>query len=603
MADRVGKHLGKYRLLRLLGRGGFAEVYLGEHLQLHMQAAVKVLDTNLESGDLEDFLREARTIAQLKHPHIVRVLDFGAEEDTPFLILDYAPNGSLRQRHPKGMQLPLELITRYTRQIADALQHAHEQRVIHRDIKPENMLLGAQGEALLGDFGIATIAHSSRSQQTEVVAGTVSYMAPEQLQGKPRPASDQYALGVVVYEWLTGRRPFQGSFSEVASQHLFALPPPPRQQLPTLAPAIEEVVLTALAKDPKERYPGVAAFAAALEQASQRQPFLFAPMMVSQSEPETRSTQTRARAEEGSLLFASMQPALFTPAQAVPNVAHQPPEAPTALEARGAPALTSETPTKPAPRPRRPRRRSPIVLATSGLLVIVALALLLAMQPQRQANTINHAPTGTASSGPTSTALANAAKATATAAAIQPYQAQVPGPCDQSSAIFWTANENYQCLSTSLLLSLQDQNGAGAWVYFLGVNNVLPLNYTLQIDIGNMQGEGCASVEPLFQRGSYPESLTLSLCSNGDLSITQVDSSGVNTLYSGSVALTTTYTITLTCKEPSCRFSVNGTPIPPTPYNQIYAVGSIDLGVWYNPQLPGGDLSAEFSHFSLTPLP
>src|SRR6266568_5503808 len=143
MADRVGEQLGNYQLIRLLGRGGFAEVYLGEHLRLGTQAAIKVLYTRLASKDaVEEFEKEARTIAHLKHPHIVRVLDYDVEDDTPFLVMDYASGGTLRKRHPRRTILSLTTIISYIKQAADALQYAHDQRVIHRDVKPENMLVG-----------------------------------------------------------------------------------------------------------------------------------------------------------------------------------------------------------------------------------------------------------------------------------------------------------------------------------------------------------------------------------------------------------------------------------------------------------------------------
>src|SRR5207245_1923023 len=123
--------------------------------------------------------------------------------------------------------LPLKIVLPYVQQIASALQYAHDKKLIHRDIKPENMLLGQNNEVLLSDFGLALIAQSTNSHQaTKDMAGTISYMAPEQLQGRPRPASDQYALGIVVYEWLSGERPFHGTLTELYSQHLFTPPPP-----------------------------------------------------------------------------------------------------------------------------------------------------------------------------------------------------------------------------------------------------------------------------------------------------------------------------------------------------------------------------------------
>ena len=167
MADRGGQLLGHYQLVRLLGQGGFADVYLGEHLSLRTLAAIKVLNARLVKDDVEEFLKEARTVAHLIHPQIVRIFDFEVQQDTPFLVMDYAPNGTLRQRHPKGTQIALPSIVDYVKQLADALQYAHYQKIIHRDIKPENMLIGRHNEILLSDFGIALIAQSTRLQNTQ----------------------------------------------------------------------------------------------------------------------------------------------------------------------------------------------------------------------------------------------------------------------------------------------------------------------------------------------------------------------------------------------------------------------------------------------------
>jgi serine/threonine protein kinase len=166
-------------------------------------------------SEVAGFLSEARTLARLRHPHIVRVLDFGVQEGTPFLVMEYALGGTLRQLHPKGTRLPLQTVVSYVKQVASALQYAHKQRLIHRDLKPENLLLGPDQEIWLSDFGLAIVAHSVRSQPFQQTAGTLAYMAPEQLQGHPTPASDQYALGVLVYEWLAGERPFSGPMTEL----------------------------------------------------------------------------------------------------------------------------------------------------------------------------------------------------------------------------------------------------------------------------------------------------------------------------------------------------------------------------------------------------
>src|SRR5438105_2840005 len=239
MADRVGQQLGNYRLIRLLGRGGFSEVYLGEHVYLKTQAAIKVLQMQGASEE-EGFLNEARTIARLVHPNIVRVLEFGVQDGTAFLIMDYAPNGNMRQRHPKGKPLPLESVVSYVKQVAAALQYAHDNKLMHRDIKPENILLGSNNEVLLSDFGIAAATQSSRFQATQEIVGTMPYMAPEQLQGKAGRASDQYALGIVVYEWLCGERPFSGSSFEVYTQQLYTPPPSLREKVPTISHDVEQ---------------------------------------------------------------------------------------------------------------------------------------------------------------------------------------------------------------------------------------------------------------------------------------------------------------------------------------------------------------------------
>ncbi len=267
MAERVGQQLGNYQLIQLLGRGNFADVYLGQHLHLNTQAAIKVLHTHLPSQDIEHFRHEARTIARLVHPHIVRILDFDVEEGVPFLVMDYAPNGSLRQQHPKGTLLPLDTVVSYLNQVAAALQYAHDQQLIHRDIKPENLLLGRNHDILLSDFGLAIIAQSTHSKSVQETAGTIAYMAPEQLQAHPTAASDQYALGVVVYEWLSGARPFAGSFPELAIKHTSVPPPSLREKVATLPPAVEQVVMKALAKDPQQRFARVQDFALALQEA------------------------------------------------------------------------------------------------------------------------------------------------------------------------------------------------------------------------------------------------------------------------------------------------------------------------------------------------
>jgi len=268
--ERNGQQLGNYLLTQLLGRGNFADVYRGQHIHLNTQAAIKVLHGQLTDSDLANFIHEARVIANLRHPHIVQILDFGVEETIPFLIMEYAPNGNLRQRHQQGTRLALETILAYVRQIADALQFAHDQKIIHRDIKPENLLLGRNNEVLLSDFGIAIMYSTMRSQSGlhQETAGTVPYMAPEQLKAHSLPASDQYSLAIMTYEWLCGERPFQGTITEIAIKHALVPPPSLCERVTTISPAIEQVIMKALAKNSQQRFEHIRDFARALEEAS-----------------------------------------------------------------------------------------------------------------------------------------------------------------------------------------------------------------------------------------------------------------------------------------------------------------------------------------------
>ncbi|MBA2682148.1 MAG: serine/threonine protein kinase [Ktedonobacteraceae bacterium] len=322
VADRVGRRLGNYRLTHLLGRGGYAEVYLGEHLRLGTRAAIKVLHTHLAGTEADNFLTEARTIASLEHPHIIRILDFDVQDGLPFLVMAYALNGSLRSHHARGQRLPLPTVVAYVQQIAAALQYAHDHRIIHRDIKPENMLVGRDGEIYLSDFGIALLDQSSRMQPIQNVVGTAVYIAPEQLQGKPRCASDQYSLGIVVYEWLTGELPFRGTLLELYNQHLSAPPPSLRSFIPALPTQLNTVLQTALAKDPTQRFESVTAFAAALEHACQTSASILVGKLTSRLEalvpPSNVWEETFPPPANFSVVAPVLPAPLITPPRAVP---------------------------------------------------------------------------------------------------------------------------------------------------------------------------------------------------------------------------------------------------------------------------------------------
>jgi serine/threonine protein kinase len=392
MGERVGEQFGNYRLTRLLGEGGFAEVYLGEHIHLGSQVAIKVLHTKLITRDQEAFIREARMIAALEHPGIVRVLDCGIERSVPYLVMNYAPHGTLRQCHPKGTIVPLDSIVSYVQQVASALQYAHEHKLIHRDIKPENMLLGRNQEVLLSDFGIAVISSSSSSQSTKATAGTAAYMAPEQFLGKPCPASDQYSLGVVVYEWLSGDRPFHGTFLEMSGQHLHASPPPLAQHGVNVSPEIADVVMKALSKDPEQRFAAIQGFATALDKYSRQEATLLitAP---TQQPPSPDATISLAEQDEPALRSASSIPTtmLANPNLGTPN----PPPVP----------MTSKS----VSNTKKPGLQAPILIALILLVIISSIVGVGIYLNQVNASSTGTAHNATSPSNPnaTSTVLPN----------------------------------------------------------------------------------------------------------------------------------------------------------------------------------------------------
>lgn len=263
MADRAGQAFGQYRLVRFIKGGGFGDVYEATHTQKG-RVALKLLKRQLDEQGLRDFLNDVRAVL-LRHPNIIEVVDFGMEGQPPFLAMPYYADGSLRGHHL--LPLPLPTIVEYVQQIAGALQYAHDQGTIHRDVKPDNVLLGLQSTLILADFGIAVIFDPRKTHQTvEQFVGSLEYAAPEQFLQKPGPASDQYALATMVYEWLSGKVPFPLS----ETPDFFAMGKKKTQELPPrlvgVPSAIERVVQQALAIHPQDRFPSVKAFADALEQ-------------------------------------------------------------------------------------------------------------------------------------------------------------------------------------------------------------------------------------------------------------------------------------------------------------------------------------------------
>ena len=257
MTVQAGRKLGRYVLSRKLGAGGMAEVWEAFDEGLHRSVAVKVVRDEI-AGEAEfrgRFIREARLAAQLEHPRILPIYDFGTEAGVAYLVMPLLPGGSLKERIG-GPMVPAEAVEALSA-IAAALDHAHARGVLHRDVKPSNVLVDASGSLLLADFGLAkNTAVSSELTATGMVVGTPAYMAPEQAIGRPVDArADQYALGVVAFELLTGRTPFlsESPFA-VLDKHLREAPPPPSTFVPSLPPEADAVLGRALAKDPQDRF-------------------------------------------------------------------------------------------------------------------------------------------------------------------------------------------------------------------------------------------------------------------------------------------------------------------------------------------------------------
>lgn len=264
MNGDIGKQVGHYKLLRQVGRGGFSNVYLGEHIHLGTQVAVKILKRPLVHRWRWQFRREARIAASLRHPHISPVLDFGIWKGAPYLVMPLASGGSLREVYRNGTAPGFETMLLYLEQIASALEYLHSRGLLHLDLKPENLLLADDGTVLLSDFGIAEMSR----QQYTLGIGTPAYMAPEQIQGHASNATDQYALAIIVYEWLAGRKPFGGTREEILDQQLHTRPYSICERAGDVTPAMERVVFRALSKDPARRYPSVRAFVRALSRAT-----------------------------------------------------------------------------------------------------------------------------------------------------------------------------------------------------------------------------------------------------------------------------------------------------------------------------------------------
>jgi serine/threonine protein kinase len=301
MSNLIGHSLGRYHILEQLGEGGMATVYKAFDTRLETDVAVKVIRTeNLTLGTMERalkrFEREAKALARLTHPNIVKVTDYGEYEGKPYLVMEYLPGGTLKER--LGQPIPWQEAIRLMIPIAEALDFAHSQHMIHRDVKPSNILLTERGQPMLTDFGIAKILDLDETADltgTGMGVGTPEYMAPEQWQGQVSEQTDVYALGVTLFEMVTRRRPYTAETPAALLIKQTNDPlPRPKSLLPELPDAVEKILLKALAKAPPDRYESMLAFSNALQSVLERKNFNETPQPKQASQEETQEIKTQS---------------------------------------------------------------------------------------------------------------------------------------------------------------------------------------------------------------------------------------------------------------------------------------------------------------------
>lgn len=381
--DLIGRQIGQYEILRELGRGGMATVYLARQTNVNRQVAVKVLPREFmhDPQFIERFKREIQLIADLEHPHILPVYDFGETERIPFIVMRYLGGGTLLEMLIDSLP-PLETLVRPVEQVCSALDFAHAEGIIHRDLKPSNILLDERGNAYLSDFGIAQIMQDAGRLTGSAVIGTPAYMSPEQAEGRPLDArADVYSLGVVLFELVTGREPFQADTPmALLIKHITEQMPSPRAYRPDLPTSVENVVLRATMKDPAARYPSTLALAEAFSRAVRE-------TEASQSSirlPRPPSTQiTRVPHEDSQpdrpTRDESPEDLPTVVDQSLPDVPTMPPTSPESfmdLPFEESPLLADDAPTTPSPTRRVSSRFIWRYVAIVGLVLAGTLGLM-----------------------------------------------------------------------------------------------------------------------------------------------------------------------------------------------------------------------------------
>jgi len=355
-----GTKLGQYEVQDFIGQGAMGLVYRAYHVQLQRTGAVKVLQGIAPDPDsTARFRHEAQAIAQMRHPNIVNVYDFGEHDGVPYMIIEFVPGGSLANKLSNG---PLDTPTalKYLRGIAAGLDHAHGLGIVHRDVKPANVLLEKDDTPVLADFGLAKLLQgSSLKSMTGVTTGTPAYMAPEQVTGsKVGPAADRYALATIAYEMLTGVIPFDGEgLMELLYAHVHREPAPPSARNHALGPRVDAVIMRGLAKDPAARWDSCTAMVDALAAALTRRPEPAVARTVVMAPP----SPTRAAPEAPPAFTAPTYVDTETPSDPIAVAYPSPP---------------------PIPEPRSHRGRNAILIAAALIvLLIIGIAGYLTARP------------------------------------------------------------------------------------------------------------------------------------------------------------------------------------------------------------------------------
>ena len=370
MGELDGRTFRSYEIIRELGHGGMAVVYLGRQITMDRLVAIKVIATLYSTEDdfRARFDQEAHTIARLEHPHILPVIDYGEEDFGAFLVMRYVDGGTLEARLKAG---PLRFDEAYglLDRVASALDYAHSRGIVHRDLKPANILLDSEANPYLTDFGIAKILqNTTQLTRTGAAVGTPAYMAPEQWKGEPvGPFTDQYALGVVLYEMVTGDLPFKADTTfGYMHKHIYEQPEPPNLVLSDLPPAAGDVILRALAKTPEERYPSMHTLLEA-----------FGDALYDDHSAPTRPASSKDPAALNATVVdpaAPITPRAFTPGSTVRRPRTPTPRPPVSVppEDDGTLALASD------PAGRQSGRRGWLVIAAVAALTVLGLALVFA---------------------------------------------------------------------------------------------------------------------------------------------------------------------------------------------------------------------------------